>query len=1187
MASPGRRLTAGFFNPQPRRANSDPTRPDLLSVYSDRCQEWSCRMRISVYCSGRLENAVEEEEPRRKLKLSPRRVRKTSYTLPRHSSGDHAPLLPALHRGQTRHASHSSEPPFRESDPPSSSSDASALQPPEASVASDPDSIQTSDSPPEELEPSPPPEELDVSTLEPPAASEPEPTQTSDSPPEPSPPPEELDLLAETLNPPLLDNISETDSPPSQVVDAPETPPHPKPRLEDVRYLQLLLAENDQSVQLERLWHAYETVQIHGGLAALTSEELVTLAETLLVAAEKRAKLDELPELHKWGDRIRCILDSVPPTTVPPESLRLVRACAVALEGDIQQAFDLLHSDLQHHDQSHAHLRVFETERYGRSLELAAAGASLRTTAFSIATGLSLPATVIADKEKEWSKVQREQLGNFLTEAFFRAKYSSESVHILREMRRQGLAPAPHLPLQLVRALARDNLFDEAHTLYASLEPDGSYQYLFTGLYLYAHEGQEAPAIQYFDRISEAGWRNHKVILEMMYAHAVKGQTEQTLAVFRRFYPDDEHGVPQNYPIIEQFTVGIFAHAQRGDYTGITPWVAAMAKVGIEPDTHVFSTILKSFALRGDLKSIASVLDQMRANGTPPNLVTYSTVMTLLAHRQDPASTEAIYKRALADGIVPDGRMVGILMNAHIAAGSWKGVIRAFDYVRTLPHMKLTISLYNLLIKAYLHIGAPFRMVSRVFNQLERLRVRPDAYTFTLLIQSACNARLMNVATTIFTEMERLAEQWGSRRHITIWTLTTIMAGFLRLGDRERAMEVYQDILERGLEPTALTYSLVISAYASPRDEESIKLAEDFIQQLNDTPPQDRTWDVPSYGRHSAADHLYLPLMHAYSSHGVPEEVERILQEMLEAGGEPTLSNLGMVLDAYASVHDVDNVRRIWSQLFNIGLKYTTIPLFPDESEEQRSSKMHSFILCIPLSTYIHTLSLAGLNNEIAEVWKTFRAAGLSFSADNWNELAHALIRAGELERCLEVLQKVLLPYFRRSNRLRNQRDPQPPTPYSLDVEPEDRRPLERPLVGKALSAATKESRSLRRMAGHLERVDQAADLADHLHVLHRVSPMWNTWAPRQSTLRLLFEAVLRLRAGFPADTPKRGFTEEKLDFDEAQARVEDARQRLRNMYQTYPDAVRALSDFELDERARLGRWYQTVYPWADRAARR
>ncbi|KAJ7780921.1 hypothetical protein B0H16DRAFT_1710179 [Mycena metata] len=1176
MSRPTPQLTPGFFNPRPRRAPgkermSDPSRPDLLSLYSDRCQDWSCRMRISVYCSGRLENSVEEEEPRRRSR-NLRRARKPGQIIPRHPPCDRAVLPPVLHRGQTRYASHSSEQPSGKSEPPSSSSDASALEAPEESAASDPETIQPPDS-------------------------------------------QELDLPPETADPPLLDNISETDSPPSPIVDGRKRkqPPPPSPaanrlRLQDVRYLQLLIAEDTQHVQLEKLWHAYESVHMHGGL--ITSAELVILAEKLLGAAEKRVQINEPDELHKWGLQLRQILESIPPTAVPTETLRLMMARALVLEGNVTKAVDLLHSDMLHHDPTPAHLRTFEnaivftwrqfdriraleylisewkaigshlltetSRRHSRSPEMAAAGTSLRKTAFSITSGISLPALVMADKEHEWPKERRQHLGNFLIEAFFRAKIPTESVFVLQEMRRQGLEPAPYLTLHLVRALAREELFNDAHTLYSSLkEEEDSYDHLFTGLYLYAHEGKVAPAMEYFDRISAAGWRKPKAVVELMYAYAVEGQTAETLRVFREFFPEDAQGVPTNSPLIEHFAVGVFAHAQRGDFGGTVPWLEALRKVGLQPDAYIFTTILKSFALRGDLQSIASLLDQMRSAGTPPNLVTYSTVMTLLAHRKDPASAEAIYRRALEDGVVPDVQMISIVLNAHIEAGSWKGVIRAFDFIRTAPHMKLTIKLYNLLLKAYLLIGAPFRIVSRIFRQIERLRIRPDGYTFALLIQSACDARRLDIATDIFAEMDRLAERWGSTRHITTWTMTTIMAGFLRKGERDRAMEVYQDMGRRGLKPSAITYGLIVSAYGREGTEESFKLAEDFIHEIADTPPDGRDWDTPAYGRWSARDHLYLPLMQAYSSRRMPEEVERLFQTMLKDGGEPNLTMMLTLMDAYARTRDTDNVRRIWPQIFNLGVKYSTIPLFPNDSEAQRSAKLHTFVLCLPLSQYIRTLSMAGLNDEIASVWKQFQANGFSFSADNWNQLALALMRAGEVERCFEVLEKVILPYHRRSNRLRAERDPNPDSPLSLDVAPADRRPLEGRLVGKARSEKTP---TYQRRAGQSFEQGHAEDLVYHLHVLHRVSPMWNTWQPRDDVLRGLFNSVLRLRAGLPAEAAPPATPGVDVDPVALQEQTDSAHERLRVFYTTYPDAMQAVAEFESKEQRRLGRWFTQMY---------
>ncbi|KAJ7490274.1 hypothetical protein B0H11DRAFT_2009860 [Mycena galericulata] len=1099
-------LTPGFFNPQPRRVKgkermSDTSFLDVLSVYSAKSQEWSCRMRVSVGCSGGAKN-VDEDENRRRTRTT-RRARKAAYTMPRHFSGDPALVLP---RGQARHASNSSERPFPDSDAPSSNYDSPPLDPPtEASSVSDTESQPSSDASVEELD---------------------QPSETPDP-----------------AGPPILDDISETDSPPSlpihpSEVEASESSSFqdsPKSSAEDVRYLQTLIFE--QSFQLEKTWHTYEVVQAHGGLSSLTSLELSTLAKKLLEFVETRNQIDDLDELHKWGGRVRQVLEPLPPDDITAQTYRNLTARAMALEGDLQKALDIVHSDLplyedfgpflRHHDRVRAlEFLILEWEIIGSYLLtgtsrthfgfVRSSGASLRETAFAIVSGVSLPAVVLADKQLDWDEQKRKHMGEFLIETFFRAKFPMESV--------DNIQPIQNLPLQLVRALARDNLYNDAHTLYSSLEQSTpNYDYLFTGLYLHANEGHDKEAHEYFERITEAGWRNSK-----------DAQTQKTLQIFQQFFPEDGNGVPTNSPLVEHFA--------RGDFSGTLPWLETM-------QAYVYTTILKSFALRGDLNAIASVLNQMREAGFPPNVVTYTTVMTLLAHRKDPASTEAIYARAVKDGIVPDSMMIATLMNAHIEAGSWKGVIRAFDFIRSSPHIKLTIGIYNLLLKAYIQIGAPFRIVSRIFNQLERLRVRPDAYTFALLIQSACDSRQMNTASDIFTEMEKLAEHWGSSRHITTWTLTIIMAGFLRRGDNERAMAVYADMVKRDLKPTAVTYGVIISAYGREGTEESFQLAEKFIKDLTELPEEERIWETPPHGRFD--------------------------------GGEPTLSILSTLLDAYVRVDDIDSVLKLWPQIFQLGVKYSTIPLFETGSDAQRATKMHTFVLCLPLSRYISALSKAGLHDEIAGVWKTFQAHDFSFSADNWNQLALALIRAGEVERCFEILERVLLPYHRRSNRLRQERDLNPDSPLSLDVQPADRRPMEKPLVGKARSEATKWGRFHRRAGEEWVNPQYADDLAYHLHVLHRISPMWNTWQPRHDVLRGLFDTVLRLRAGYPVDAAARTTDELSISRHEVERRMAEAGARLQGIYTAYPDAVAAIERFEDRERRRLGRWFTKVHSWA------
>ncbi|KAH7885706.1 hypothetical protein F5I97DRAFT_1927581 [Phlebopus sp. FC_14] len=69
--------------------------------------------------------------------------------------------------------------------------------------------------------------------------------------------------------------------------------------------------------------------------------------------------------------------------------------------------------------------------------------------------------------------------------------------------------------------------------------------------------------------------------------------------------------------------------------------------------------------------------------------------------------------------------MTTSLINAHAEAGSWEGVVRIFDYLLQSSYSRLDLSI-------------------EVYNTL--VGMRPDGYTYILVIPSACDAAKMDVA---------------------------------------------------------------------------------------------------------------------------------------------------------------------------------------------------------------------------------------------------------------------------------------------------------------------------------------------------------------------------------------------------------------------------------------------------------
>jgi pentatricopeptide repeat protein len=659
------------------------------------------------------------------------------------------------------------------------------------------------------------------------------------------------------------------------------------------------------------------------------------------------------------------------------------------------------------------------------------------------------------------------------------------------------------------------------------------------------------------------------------------------------------------------------AHSKAGDSESLSEWFANMTADGVVPDRHVYNILLEDRARRGMLGDVAAIITKMRARHLSPLAETYTTVITALAKRGDPVAAEAYYKRALKEGVKPDRQMVASLMVAHSEVGSWKGVIRAFDYMASSDdrHLRPRIDVYNILLRAYVLAGSPFEVVSDVFQKMEQSGVRPTAHTFSILIMSACDSGRMDVAMRVFMELDNITQHWETGYKMNVYALTLLMAGYLRLGDRLKAKEIYDEMVLRGISPTSVTYASILNAYAAEGRQESIQLAFDFMKSLTEqTPDESRRWLLTSYGRFSGFENIYGPLMTMSARKAKPEQVEELMVDMVRAGGERTLATLTLLLNAYRNAGNVDECRRVWDEILPAALRFfqTTSGLFDGESSSDLPSKdlprldlqRKANIICVPLSIHMDALSAAGEHAEVADVWKTVRAHGFALDSHNWNHLIVALVRAGEIERAFQILERVILPLSRRRVSP-TPRDRAPPrTPLSYDDVPEPQEQEDGGTGGAVAVLAEATATPSRASVSAKERASAAAhlqfelakakvdgptgdghhlnsdmdsdagrpDFAHPLHIMQQILPSWDVWQPHAAVVTVLMDVLDQLEAGHMiTPVPPRHFghiaSTTATTWEESEASA--ARTVLGRINASYPQAVAIVREYEYRMRVR------------------
>ncbi|ESK95162.1 hypothetical protein Moror_13894 [Moniliophthora roreri MCA 2997] len=1008
-----------------------------------------------------------------------------------------------------------------------------------------------------------------------------------------------------------------------------------------VQHLRRVLGSSMETLNVDEALAVYETVHLENALDFLSVEELLTFFERVLDVADKHYdRSTSIAWLQVWGTQLGCGIRGLDDRIRLFSDYQCRQQCllgrATALAGHLEKAATLVQGAgelfVEYEERwrmLHAYESVFSAMyRYSDNTQVLdfvvnnwktlgsylsrwsrdhhydktlIYGRSLRQKTLEIISDIQQPIPLLKAMEQrdDW---RHQRAGQVLVEAYCEAKLPLMALDVLNELKRQNINVPLNFHLFLVQRLVMEEAMGPAKALFASI-PSGTLfkYYLQIGLYLFAHDGDIERTLYFWQKLVAQQWQNEIDIGMLMQAYATNGDSDQVATLFDQFFPyDEELGRRRNRPKIYHYAIAIYSHAQKGDIAGLNHWLGEIARINLQPDVYVFVMIMRAFAKRGDLKSVATVLTQMRENGIPPNQATYNNLITILAHRRDPMGAEIIYKRALNEGIEPNQRMLMAVMNAHVEAGSWRGAIRIFDYVRTNSRMniRLTIETYNTILKAYVLIGAPYRITSKLFERLEQLNVRPDSYTYALITQSACDSGLMRTAKQLFKRMKQESENWANNVEVTVYILTIIMAGHLRHGQPTEARAVYNEMLERNIQPDSIAYSTILHAYGNERSEESLKLAENFIRGL--ITAEDRTWMTASGGKTTALEHIYGPLMKIYARMQRVDDVERLHESLIEeAGGEPTLGTLTTLLDAYRRVGNVGEIQRLWRQIFEMGKEYAKDPslyLISETPEDPTRIRLQSNILCVPLSIYVDALSAAGLHEEIPVVWKTFQEEGFFFDSNNWNHLIVALVRAGEVARAFHIAEKIILPFQRQALNVGEQRELRPFSPLtfvskgSAEDKQEDNEEEYNPqtrVSGWKLRRRTVR-RNTRRLGKDLaldyDAPEFAMDFAAPLQFLQQISPAWNIWQLHQFSVRSMIWAYESLRKGHLVKAvPPAGTARESVGLNPANKDTEKAEVLFQYLHEQYPDTCGLLAEYRKKLKQKYGNErYREIFEISD-----
>ncbi|KAG8906127.1 hypothetical protein FRB99_007517 [Tulasnella sp. 403] len=714
------------------------------------------------------------------------------------------------------------------------------------------------------------------------------------------------------------------------------------------------------------------------------------------------------------------------------------------------------------------------------------------------------PMRLLKFLESREDTVSLQRFGNYvLRKLIVRGK--SDLVHgVYQIMVKRGLSVDHTLRARLVLVLTQDDRLHNAVPILAKLMQHHEYSkdrtVLASALAVAGKMGNVVDAEKYFKSLTELGGKSHDDhITWLLQSYAKKGAIQPMLDRFDECFPPNS----ERHPTSAHYAVIIHAHSSRGDVAVARSWLSKAAEEGCNLDPPLFNSILSALAKQQDFGGVESLLREMEENAVPRTLVTYNILVAMFARRQDPVSAEQLVRQAIEEGIRLDDKLIHTLIQAHIAAGSWNGVVRVIDFLSRVPDQSPRFSSFVLeaLLESYVRIGAPFPVVLRHFRHRLTIWDRKQSYgAYCLLMRSACDTYRFGDAKKFLLELEVKAANPASGFTMDNKPYAVLLAGYLRGSRKKEARELFDSMRQRGISLPVDALAAIVKSYGEKNKRESLEIAERLLNSLIGSGDRDNSWVSTSP---KPMQSLFVPAMQAGVELLDAEAVEKQFKILMETGEKLSIEPFTVLLDVHRRLGNLDRARQVWEHIFHLALEEIHNPLVHRIVKATPGSlTSNPLILSQPFSIYIDILSMAGAYDEIVTLWRSVLDAGFAINARNCNAIVLALIRAGQPAGAFRIVEEIL---FRQHARFRNQlrvlrRRPKSMFLYGDDWDGGD-------VVVSTPDMRFRSARASKRISIRPEVIDK--DPARPLIYMRRRGPYMNYWKPVPAT-RLALKQVLR-----------------------------------------------------------------------------
>lgn len=492
---------------------------------------------------------------------------------------------------------------------------------------------------------------------------------------------------------------------------------------------------------------------------------------------------------------------------------------------------------------------------------------------------------------------------------------------------------------------------------------------------------------------------------KMIYVRSTihHGLITQSLEGLRAVYGEEEF---RTNPESLQWTLRLFApRSHNARYKERLEQNLALLKELAMNDTRSLNILLGYYADRSDVNSALLTFNEVLSEGGQPDIDTFAALIRMFSKLSDMRNVDRMVQAAIESRQTLTGEFCATVLNAGIKAQDYLTVARRYaafpDHIKSHPEVVAAV------LRAFVFLAVPFDFVLRFFRQI----AAPTVHQWQSIILSACDTGRMDVVDSLVKEMYARNAEISLAPRPDAYIYTSIMHAYLRLGEKDRAKDIYDEMRNRCLAPTGMTYSMIFSSYIQGRpDGSTAEQANTFAMSVHNMAVQGL---LPDRGD-ALSNVPYLLFGRLITLSGRLkrwEDAQRYYDLAARSinGFKSTIQLKTALLQAYRMEGISDKVLELWNEIYLQAQQQTGLDPNNTFAIAAKGRMSRSNILCIPLSITLDALGSAGRYDDMVKVWQTVHKAGFGVDASNWNHYAIALARSGDLEAAFWIVDRVLL----------------------------------------------------------------------------------------------------------------------------------------------------------------------------------